>query len=77
MPFHETNGGRGFSYRRWDAGSDVVRILGAPETRTGFVRLDLLGPDAGPFLFSRGEMELVRMDAVRIGRSDELTPVRA
>jgi hypothetical protein len=61
------------STQRWGAGSDVVRILGVPETRTGFVRLDLLGPDAGLF-FSR-EMEF-DLDEVRIGRSDELTPVR-
>jgi len=26
------------SMRRWDAGSDVGRVLGVPETRTGFVR---------------------------------------
>ena len=41
------------STQRWDAGSDVVRILGVPETRTGFVRLDLLGPNAGPFICFR------------------------
>ena len=46
------------STQRWDAGSDVVRILGAPETRTGFVRLDLLGPNAGLFICS--EMEFMR-----------------
>jgi hypothetical protein len=28
------------------------------------------------FLFSLGEMKLVRNDVVRIGRSDKLTPVR-
>ena len=65
------------SMQRWDAGSDVVRSEGAPETRTGFVRLDLLGPVAGPFLFLAGEMEFVWMNGVRIGRPDELTPVRA
>ena len=68
------------SMQRWDAGSDVVRFFGVLEfleQRTGFVRLDLLGPDAGPFLFLAGEMEFVWMNGVRIGRPDELTPVRA
>ena len=44
------------STQRWDAGSDVVRILGAPETRTGFVRLDLLGPNAGLFFLFGDEV---------------------
>ena len=49
------------STQRWDAGSDVFRILGAPETRTGFVRLDLLGPDEGLFSFV-SEMEFYEED---------------
>ena len=63
------------SMQRWDAGSDVVRSDGAPETRTGFVRLDLLGPNAGLFLLFGFGDGLTK--SVRIGRSDELTPVRA
>ena len=66
------------STQRWDAGFVVLLNVGVPELsnkRTGFVRLDLLGPDAGPFFlrwrwrYSRGE--------VHTAASGELTPARA